>query len=84
VSQVFINAGKLAVVGVPAVVGADLDLNMAPVPCRSPMIPNSGSKVLSVLNFNEINKRSVIRDSAEESKARKSFGIRGALRKLPD
>jgi len=64
---------------VPAVVGADLDLDMAPVPCRSPMVPSAGSKVLSVLNFNEVNKRSVSRDAAEEFKSRKGFGIRGAF-----
>lgn len=82
-SQLFFNAGKGEVVGAPTVVGVDMDVNMAPVPCRSPMVPSFGSKVLSVLNFNEMNKRSVNRDIAEEFKSRKGFGIRGALRKKP-
>lgn len=75
------NAGKGKVVDAPAVVGAGLDVNMAPVPFRSSMAPSSGAKVLSVLNFNEMNKRSVNWDGAEEFKSRKGFGIRGAFRK---
>ena len=70
-------AGKDDVVGASAVVGADLNLNMAPVPCRSPMVPSS---VLSVLNVNEMNKRNVNRDVMEEPYwSRKGFGMKGVL-----
>lgn len=58
-----------------------MDGSMAPLPCKSPMVPSCGSKVLSALNFNEMNKRSVIRDSAEDFKSRRGFGVRGAFRK---
>lgn len=65
----------------PAVVGASLDVSLAPLPCRSPLVPKTGMKVLSALNINEMNKRSVFREIADEFKSRKGFGIRGALRK---
>ena len=76
-SQLPFIAGKDEVVGAPAAVEADLDLNTAPVPSRSPMVPGS---VLSVLNFNEMNKRNVNRDTIiEEPLLRKGYGVKGAL-----
>lgn len=69
-------AGKDEVLSASTVVGVDSEVNMAPVPCRSPMVPSS---VLSVLNFNEMNKRSVNRDVIEEPWSRKCYGIRGVL-----
>ena len=61
--------------GAPAVVGADLEVNLAPVSCRSPTVPSS---VLSILNFNKMNKRSVNRVIIEESWSRKDYGVKGA------
>ncbi|KAG0577772.1 hypothetical protein KC19_5G180600 [Ceratodon purpureus] len=68
--------GKDEVGGAPAVVGADLEVNLAPVSCRSPTVPSS---VLSILNFNKMNKRSVNRVIIEESWSRKDYGVKESI-----